>query len=89
MSNATMWQGVLIVSYIDTESKPGSTLLVSSHKVGRAHADPKTAWKDAEEFLERHQKNQESRKMLVHICICPDGYHRDQAEGNATSRTLN
>lgn len=86
MSDVAMWQGILTETYIETGSKPGSTLLISSYQVGIAHPDPNAAWKDAEEFLEKHKKRKNS---LVQICICPNGYHREQAGGNAIARTLN
>lgn len=87
MDDVAMWQAILTETYIETEAKPGRTLLISSHKVGIARPDANAAWKDAEEFLEKHEKRKNS---LVQISICPDGYHREQAGGgSAITPTLN
>ncbi len=87
MSDATMWQGILTETYIDKVSSPGSTLLMSTSEVGNAHPDPNSAWRDAEEMLEKHQKRKSS---IVQISICPAGYLKEMSEdGGTITRTLN
>ncbi|MDB5225397.1 MAG: hypothetical protein JWL87_349 [Candidatus Adlerbacteria bacterium] len=67
--NLGMWQGIL------TETYSEDNLLLQMKKVGTAYPDPKAAWREAEEFLDRYKKRKIS---IVSISIVPAGYLQEK-----------